>query len=184
MAKITLKKPKAGTRSKITTAITKFIPENVLALTKAKLKEVIVRSNTDDVHSVYVKMYTYLDNYYSVAYDELLKRLKEHHKKTGMKTLQTEAGSLQLVEKTNYDFDEKKIIAYCKKKNIPLEDVFNVKYELVTNDKRVINNLLAKGHAIQKLSLTRGKFADVAEEHTTLLNYVKELPSEFSIRGL
>jgi hypothetical protein len=155
-----------------------------LKVTKTQMKQIIKKTDDNDLHVAYLRMKELADMFMSMTKEEFISRVKKFKKKTGNQFV-TELGKLIVASRSNFkltvSLDEFK--SWLKKEKISDEEVFSYSYVLVTQNQKVLDSLVEKGHAVKKESVDWKKIENVAKVNKDILDFVENNPTEY-IKGL
>jgi len=153
-----------------------IIPKAQLTATKKQIRDVVKSTDSDKLHTNYVQ----LNEFFSVFYEEVKREFLKRAKKN---PIETPVGKIQYAIRNNYSVDEKKLKKFLKKNKISIDYAFDESVELVTNNDKVIQKLIEKGHAVKIEKPNFNKINELAEEYPEILDFVENDPTEY-IKGL
>lgn len=179
--KIKMKKKVGAKTSSL--PIKQFIPDIQLQVKKRQISDVIKHTPTEELHhrfKYFKEFYTLVE---TTVKEEVFARMRKYFTSSGERTLTTKVGKIQLVRKNNYSFQENNIIKFLQKKKIPLEQVFDTDYVVLTTDKNILRQLVDKKYIKKTMNVNTEKFSAVMDKYPELSEYVDVETTEY-IRGL
>ena len=166
------------------TALEKYIPSDVIKLTAENVTALVKKADTNELHIKYNTLMGFVDMFGKAVKEEVVERLKKQVEKGGKTFAVTEVGQITLVRRGNVVIDDFSLEKWIEKQeDMKKEDIFDVKYELVTNNKQVLESLLDKGLAIRTWSINKSKFEKLKKLFPKLSKFEKESPT-FYVKGL
>lgn len=155
-----------------------------LKVTKTQMKQIIKKTSDDELHVVYLRMKELADLFMGLTKQEFISRVKKYKKKTGQQFI-TELGKLIVAVRNNFklkistsDFKD-----WLKKEKVAEEEVFDYTYVLVTQNKKVLDNLIEKGYATKKETINWKGVERIAKVKKDILDFVDNNPTEY-VKGL
>jgi len=166
------------------TALEKYIPSDVIKLTEENVKALVKKADTNELHERYNTLMGFVKLFGDSVKEEVIERLKLQVKKGGETSVVTEIGQITLVKRSNTVIDDFSLEKWIEKQDdMEKSDVFDVRYELVTNNKKVLESLLEKGLVTINWSLNKTKFEKLKKLFPKLSKFEKESPT-FYVKGL
>lgn len=163
-------------------ALTKFIPEELIAMKKSEIVAVVKATDSDTLHETYSKMAVFMTMFTDALKEEFIKRAKEFKKRE--ETFETTGGKIVMATRNNYKFDEEKIQKFLAEKGIAEEEIYDVSYMVETKDPKVLADLLKKGAISKKLGKIRpADYEALGAKYPKLLSFVTNEPTEY-LKGL
>lgn len=160
-----------------TNSLVKFFPSGSLDLTKKEIKSVVASSTLNDVHTTYAKMKSFLALFEEEVKNHFLsvgKKLKAKDQK-----IVTDLGEITVVSRDNITAEEEKIEKYIDKNGIPDTEIFDIKYEVVTSNEKVLTQLMEKGYIVKTKKLVPKKLMAAADLYPKLKTMYTNTPTEY-----
>lgn len=165
-------------------ALSKILPTSLLDLTKSQVQDLVKKESSEELHEKYTRLMAFVEMFAPAVKGEIVDRLKKQIKKAGDKSIVTPLGEITLVRKSNTTIDEFSLKKYLRRKRtLGIEAVFEDKYELVTQNKKVLLQLEEKGLVNKTLVLNKTKYAQLKKEHPEFSDFEEDSPTYY-LRGL
>lgn len=161
--------------------LAKIIPIEQFELTKKQISEVVKSSETEELHVTYKKMKGFLDIFEKELKASFLERAKTAKENGGR--LSTSVGDLIPVEKSNWTFNTEKILKFAEDNGIADGEIFDVQYEIVTKNPKILDDLLKKGIITKIYKTSVGRWNAITRTFPKLLKFAENKPTEY-IKGL
>ena len=156
-----------------------ILSPSAIELTAKNIHSIINATPNNELHEKYTQMaglFKMVDGVVKEVFRKRIAKLKDKFIETGL-------GKISYHERANYSFDEEKILGFIKKNKLKKSLLYDESYSLVTQNKKILDELVSKGIATKVFSLNKEKFQLVAEKYPELLDFVDNEPTPY-LKGL